>query len=578
MYVPSSRPAARSRKSLASNSICRMPACENLERRLLFAAAVTAPLPLQQVPENTVTSIDLSTSITDPANPGATFTFSAVSDNLQLVNPTVSGTILTFNPAPGRSGFAHVTVSGTDAISSATVTEKVLVEVVPSAARSLEVTLGSGHSRTVTYTDADGTHGSVTLDGPGSAVVDFGGDQMQLSAGGSHVAGSNVAVMGVDATGTTAATKLVIRGSGRRIYPLIVGPIATTGAFGSVAIHDASLAGGLSAAAGFGALNIDYASSATFTSSAVAIAGRSISIVGKDWEDVNLDAAAPISTLRITSWDNSDNVSESVVAPSIRSVKSLANFTPGLQLSGTGAPGGRALGTLKVGGYIGGVWNVPGHLAPIKVGGTDNDFNATFDHPISSFILTGSMGGALTVPAIGNLQVRGSLNGVTLTLSGPLSSASTDLRSLKVKDTISGSTISSAGDITAISAESVNGSSIYAGVGTIASGGALPMLSTDFASAARIGSVIISPRRRVIGFVNSVIAAESLGTLSLATVNVSNNGTAFGVAGASIRSLTARDSFKQTLFSFKNITAESQVAAVISAKNLDLADFNVIVV
>ncbi len=81
--------------------------------------------------------------------------FSATSDNIQLVNPTVSGTQLTFNPAPGRSGFCHVTVQGVDQ-SGNIVTDKILVEVAPSAGRSLNVQLGGGQPRTVSFKDATG--------------------------------------------------------------------------------------------------------------------------------------------------------------------------------------------------------------------------------------------------------------------------------------------------------------------------------------------------------------------------------------------------------------------------------------
>ena len=177
------------------------------------------------------------------------------------------------------------------------------------------------------------------------------------------------------------------------------------------------------------------------------------------------------------------------------------------------------------------------------------------------------------------LIVRGSMTRATLTFTNAVAAGKKDLGRLSVRGAITVSEISSTGNIGSITAESLNNSAIYAGIGTIANGGLLPLVGTDFSASANIASVSLHPRHKDIGFVSAVIAARGLGTLSLASINLNNGGTAFGVTTATLGRLTARDtSKKHNLISFKNITTQAQVAATIAANKLVLDNFNVTIV
>lgn len=505
-------------------------------------------------------------------------TFTAVSDNLQLVNPTISGSQLTFNPAPGLSGFCHVIVSGTDLFGHA-VTQRLLVEVTPTAARTAGVMIGAGQSaRTVTWRDQTGAASTLTLNGPGTALVTFAGDSPRVThPGGAHVAGSNLEVMSISATGTTAATSLVGHGARGRIITL--GSITTDGSFGKIRIKNAVVEGNLTAPQGLGNVQIDYFGSGTITSGARISPGRPLDIKGIAYSDVSVSSTGAIGAIQSTvGWNNGDNVSESITAPSIRSIRARGNFTPGLLLSGSGAAGGRTVGNLSIRGYIGGVWSFPAGPSSLSVGGTAPDFAGTFATPLNSFTVKANFGGTLSAPTIKTLRVGGMISQATINLTTPLAAGTTGVGRLIVRGAIDHASINCAGNIGKVTAEALTSSTLYAGVGTIASGLLLPAVPSDFTSAAKITSVVLTPKKKVSSFANSVIAANQLGDLSLGAVYVNNSGVAFGVAASSIGKLTGHDNIHNQSFSLTGLTTAAQVAAAIAAQKLTPADFKIVIV
>ena len=112
-------------------------------------------------------------------------TFSVTSDNPALVTPTISGNNLTLNYGAGQSGFARITISGTDAGGNVA-SQTFRVHVTPSATSGVNVTLGTGGSKAAQFTDADGTVTLVKLTGPGTATVHFAGSSLVQSAKGGN--------------------------------------------------------------------------------------------------------------------------------------------------------------------------------------------------------------------------------------------------------------------------------------------------------------------------------------------------------------------------------------------------------
>jgi hypothetical protein len=78
------------------------------------------------------------------------------------------------------------------------------------------VRIGDGENRSVTFTDADGTVGTITLTGGGSATVRFTGAEAQKTGrlGSVRVTGSDVRMARIEAIGTGPLTRLNIRTTG----------------------------------------------------------------------------------------------------------------------------------------------------------------------------------------------------------------------------------------------------------------------------------------------------------------------------------------------------------------------------
>jgi cyclophilin family peptidyl-prolyl cis-trans isomerase len=498
-------------------------------------------------------------------------TYTATSDNIQLVKPTVQGSHLTFNPAPGRSGFAHVTVTGIDATGNA-VSQVFRVEVKPSAARSADVTLGGSHAHTVFYRDLNGLAAQVSLAGPGTAALHFAGDGIKVTgdAAGAHVSGSNLEVMGIDATGTTAASSLVVRCKTLRGGIITVGSITTDGAFHDVRVIRGLLDGDLTAPGGVSTLQLDFARNAN-----VVVGGgpsAPLTITAVNVSDVNVTSAAPIASLRVGFWGNGDSLSESVTAPYVRLLHSSGSFTPGLQLSGAGAPAHRAIGQLIIPGSIGGTWNVPSGLSSLSVGDVSADFNGTFGVPLRSFTSKNGFTGTLTAPSIGTFKVRADLHLAHIHLTAPYAAGKFDLGSLNAPNGITGSEILSAGSMGAISAANLTNCLVYAGVGTLPNGVVLPRTISDFVAPAEIQSVTLHPKANTVGFFNNGIAAESLGNMQLGSTTINNVGSPYGVIAHTIARFTVTNSIPPEKFDFRNLTSAAQVASLVASQNLTLSD------
>ncbi|MDB5288771.1 MAG: peptidyl-prolyl cis-trans isomerase (rotamase) - cyclophilin family [Phycisphaerales bacterium] len=510
-------------------------------------------------------------------------TYTATSDNIQLVKPTISGSQLTFNPAPGRSGIAHITVTGSDQ-TGGSVTETFRVEVKPSAARSADVTIGGNHPHSVLYRDANGFVGQISLGGPGTAVVHFGGDGLKLTsdAAGDHISGSNVQVIGIDATGTTAASSLIVdsvtaHSARLRNDFVTVGSISTTGAFHDVQLIHGQLDGDLTVPGGVQLLRLDAARNGNVVLGGPAH-GSGLSFFAATIFDVNLTSTRPIGSMEVGFWGNTDSISEAIQTPYVRLIHAFSNFLPGLQLSGAGAPGGRSLGRAIIPGIAGGTWSIAGPLSSLTVGGTAADFNATFARPLGSFRSRSNFLGSVTAPSVGSFQVHGDMINASLNLTAPYAPGKLDLGTLSLTGGISTSSIRSAGNIGRIAALNLVTSTLFAGVGTLGAGVVLPTALTDFTAPASIGSVTFHPRPKAIGFLGSFIAAQSVGNLSLASTDVNNGGNAFGVAAHSIGHFVANNATPAEKFDLKNLTSASQLATIVAAQKLTLSDLHIVLV
>jgi FG-GAP-like repeat len=376
----------------------------------------------------------------------------------------------------------------------------------PAAPGTLDVTLGAGNPRSISYMDAAGTPATIRFAGPGSAIVHFTGDN--LANAGSRIDGSNVMVASIAATGTTTSTTLTITPDNRNGI-VTVGPILTDGSLGSLVGLRVNLNGNLTIAGTARSITLKDVSNGSISVGGPTAASNTLVVSVTNATNESLSSGTAIVNLSAGQWLSPAGGVEAITAPSIGTLNVAEEFSPDLII---GAGGIRAASVRAI---VGGTWTVAGRVGAVKVGG-----NATFN---------------LTAASIGSLAV-GSV--------------------------ISNSVIRSAGDIGSLSALAMANSAAYAGVGTLPAGQRLPAMAADFTAAASIGSVSLSRKKGVIGFANSVIAASTIRQASLGNIDFANNGQPFGIAAHVLKEVDGADASTRRPFTLHNPTGTAALIAL----------------
>jgi hypothetical protein len=156
-----------------------------------------------------------------------------------------------------------------------------------------------------------------------------------------------------------------------------------------------------------------------------------------------------------------------------------------------------------------------------------NLLNVTHDYSVDT-----------TTASMNSMKVRGTLSNCTINLTMPLNRGM-NLNSLVVGGAIDGVTINSGNNLGSIVAAKLQDSQIYAGL--VASPSApLPTVSADFRNTSTI-KLITLRRSASASFVNSDIAAYTIGNATLGGADQANGGTPYGLAAHAITSVTIVD-------------------------------------
>lgn len=481
----------------------------------------------------TVTSVPAADIVSDtivqiPA--GQAVTYSATSSNPSIITASVANGVLTLAAAPGvTTGVVNVTTTATD-LSGNTVSESFAASV---NGFFQPITVGANGSKSITYKDADGTTGIFTLNGPGSAVVNFmSNTSISNSArkGATTVTSSSgLSVPSIALTGTTAASTFTINTRGGTGV-IDVGSLSA-GSMKSISARGVALTGDLTSGGSIGSLALASASGGTVA----AMSGLG-----------TLTAAGAFSDI--------------------------------LQLGGTAV----SLDKFTAGAITGGTWSVSGSVNSISAKSAAN-WAPDITGAVTNLTIAGNLTGTIQAASIKTLSVAGTLNATitaqsiaTVTVKKNLSDSNfeivgtgVDLGKLSIGGAITGSLINATGSIGPVTAASLNSSELYAGVVTLMAGQPLPNTGTDFASMQSITSVTLKTIPSANSFSNSDIAATSLGKLSLGSIMTNNSGTVNGVASEAIAAFAAKAN--GTRISEKNITISTDLSSILS----ELGDFTI---
>lgn len=548
-----------SRPRRAAIGPCRSFTAESLESRRLLTVTLNQPIGnVSFAQDSGPEKVDLYALFAD-TNGNADLQFTATSSVPSVASTAIVGNTLTVNPTPGRSGFTLVKMVATDPNGVRSVDVfRVQIKALP--ARSLDVTLDAKH-RSVTFVQADHARATISISGPGTAVVHLGGDGLKLS--GAVVQGSHIEMESATLSNTTGKSHLTVIGARSGGGQAMIGNIIVNDSLGSLDVHKAVLIGDVAVTKALGTVNID-----TAQNGAISVGSGSTRLALGTAVDEVFSSSGSVSFLQNTQWIDSDNVPESFVAAALHGANVRGNFMPGLSVTGTGVKG-RALDHFKVRGQISGSWSIQGTTGTIDVGNFGQGFQGQFK-AISQIKTEGNFTGQLIADSIGQMNIRGAISFGTIELTGTgrtvlhsLTAASADVFALY-----------SNGSIGSITSGFLFYTTIYAGVGHIASGQVLPSVASDFSSISRIASIRTHPKAKLTGFSASQIAAAKLGTLSFGTTNTKDAGQVFGIAAESIESLSMRDKGRPQTFTLRKIHTDAALQSAIKANKWTLGDLS----
>lgn len=458
---------------------------------------------------------DVANEVTTPALVLPKLSYTVSTTNSALVTPIIDDGVLTLHYGTG-TGAAQITVTALDdggrSVSS---TFTAGVGVLP-------VVVGADGAKSVTYTDADGTVTTVSLKGAGSATINFAGTGLTTANVKDRVtvSGTSVAVADASVTGGNNSTALTFAAKGGDGNATL-GGVTTNAAIKSVSARNVTLTGSLSTGGAIGTLDLGAADNATITLGGSA-SGKAAAITLGTATDTTINSAVAVKSIRTTSFSGGGASGFTVTAPSIGSITAAGDFAENLTVAGA----------------------------------------------IKSITVGGNLTGTIAADSIGKITVRGNLNGSTITLSQAFVPRGKTIGSLAVGGTIGSSSIRTTGGIGSISADSINSSTIYAGVAPTTT--TLPGSAGDFANPAAVGSVKLKS-----GYANSNLAASSLGRLAVGTIQLNNGGTAFGFAAGKIAAISGATG-PGVSFNLKNLDTPADLSA--QAQGLNLGDARIVLV
>ena len=249
--------------------------------------------------------------------------------------------------------------------------------------------------------------------------------------------------------------------------------------------------------------------------------------------------------------------------------KADLTFHPTLNLKYT-------LSSFRAGGIVSGNWNVPGPSGFVSGGLFDNGFRGSFGS-LAGLKVGRDFDGSLTTGSLGVGSIGGNLSGATLDFTNPFAANSWNLGSLRVHNSISGSTITSDGNLGNIATMFTFGSKITAGVDPSYVFGQ-PLSSSSYTSWSTIKSFISDcPSHHQIHYTGSYVGAYFMPSVHLGNIQTNNFGAPFGLAGFRFDKLSFLDNGKA--INLGGITSMSAYNSALQANGVtqqQLGDFKVL--
>ena len=477
-------------------------------------------LPLAQLP--TTQQVILDALVLQP-----NITFNATSSNPEAVSVGLLST-----PGVGRLGLQFVGPVGSTSQITVTATQPgqatpvtLTFDATVTAPPNLQVTLGGADgAKSVTFTDADGTVGTVSVKGAGTATVTLAGTGLTQEAarGRVTVGGAATGVEGIVVTGGSASTAVTVAGKGGSDGVVNLAGLTSDSALRSFSARTATVTGPVTLGGPVGRLDLGDVTGATISIGETGSGTPSVVTLGTA-TGASITSAGGLKSVTATAFAAQGETRGTISAPIIGTITSRGDMTQNVNSTGS----------------------------------------------IRSITAAGNLTGQLTAASIGALSVRGAVSAARVTVTGAFSPAAVLLGKVTVGGGIANTIITSSGNVGAVSAASLDGVTIFAGVAGSVSPVTLPSQTADFPDPASIKSITSKGATSDV-----VIAAFTLGKVNLGTLATTNNGTGFGLAADTVRTVTGNiGTGRQSL---RNLNTAEDVAQ--QTQGADLGDFRIVVV
>lgn len=477
---------------------------------------------------------DNSSSFDNPLNSGGFTTFGTVTADTMATVDLIASLPVSNMFAPPFSELPLVNYSGSGVPKPANLVIVKKASVLGEFTNT--ITIGDGGVRTVTFTDADGTFTTIKLRGATGTLEFNGSNVFQVTKNGKAVfTGDGMSIASLTYASTGAAVLNVSARGGNGSVDL---PAMTfTGTTTQLVAPKANLTGTLTADA-LGNVVLGSISGGAVVANTGALAMK-LKVAG-GIADGDVTTPGHITSLNTSGWSDSNGTSSALTAGSIGSLVVSGAMAADVTLSGAGT----VLNLARVG-TADGAWTLAGNAGRF---------------------LANAFSGGLTANAATLVNIK-SISGASLNFVKTFDGVSPALNKLTA-GTISVSSIRSTDNIGNVTAKSVDGSIISAGINFAADS---ITTTGDFVAAARINAFKTGT------FNNSALIAQHLGNVLLGTTSDAvPTRPFFGVAADTIVSLKL--SAPGGRLSLKNLDDPAAVPGLIAAQNVTLSNVEIRVV
>jgi len=396
-----------------------------------------------------------------------------------------------------------------------------------------DVAIGNGHTaKSLAYTDSDGTVVTVSLS-KGTADLQLAGSDLTITGTKNLIVIGSVQLTQVLFSGTSTATTMKIATKGGLDGMTTVGEITGATPVGKFIAPGVDLqgAGVTMTGQGFiGSLTMHDIDANIAMPGAGPSGGLKIAAHRIDTADITL--ASRLASLKASQWDSGWLIAPSAGTIAITGDRKLplpGDLGADITLTMANAKGA-AMGKLTVAGTL--------------EGAVEADAGS-----VTSITAGAWTGGTLTAESVGKALVKGSLMGVSLTLTQPPSTTRHTvyaLGRLAVTGRMVGSTVNSAGSIGVVSVGTMESSQLCAGLAAPMQ--SMPQVRSDFFASPdntlpKIKSItVLGVVGQAYSFQNSIIAAWDIGAVRLEDIQFDTPGSAawFGISANHLASYRRR--------------------------------------